>query len=59
MVHNPTENGPKVHTLGAENGGSHTENQDAFDRLVEEVNNIPIEVKKRIVKRPLRVAETR
>src|SRR5215204_2179992 len=53
MAHSPLENGPVENGPSAQNGG----NQNAYDQLVDEVNSVPIEVKKRIFKEALETAE--
>jgi hypothetical protein len=53
MTHSPLENGPVGDGPGAQDGG----NQKAYDQLVDEVNIVPIEVKKRIFKEALDTAE--
>jgi hypothetical protein len=54
MTHSPLENGPVGDGPDAQDGG----NQKAYDQLVDEVNSVPIEVKKRIFKEALDTAET-
>src|SRR3712207_9230305 len=53
MTQSPLENGPVDDGPGAQNRG----NQSAYDQLVDEVNSVPIEVKKRIFKEALVTAE--
>jgi hypothetical protein len=53
VTHSSLANGPVGDGPGAQDGG----NQKAYDQLVDEVNGVPIEVKKRIFKEALDTAE--